>query len=204
MKEAKREFVFEIGSVPVYGEKRGSIFLKAEIKGKEKPFMPYSFTPEKFSISGVIGPMRNGDALGSCGQINDTVREHLEKREINFAKGWDRTKTFQLLEIWDEHHLNDLKAGCEHQRAAKWEDVRIDPAELPNSHANRDEKGILAMWVYPKETGKEDSHEKGLLTKPCEVCGYKFGTAWKTAPLPLDLLKTLERFQQSLRVPAWV
>lgn len=33
-------------------------------------------------------------------------------------------------------------------------------------------------WLHP------DEHPAGILGKPCPVCGYKYGTAWKYAPIP--------------------
>lgn len=63
------------------------------------------------SISGVIGPMQNGDAKGSCGQI---VME--EWKFLNYAEGWDDEKVTKFRKIWNRWHLNDMMAGCEHQR----------------------------------------------------------------------------------------
>lgn len=33
-------------------------------------------------------------------------------------------------------------------------------------------------WLRP------DEHPAGILCKPCPVCGYKYGTAWKYMPIP--------------------
>lgn len=46
----------------------------------------------------------------------------------------------------------------------------------------------------------EDS--RGLLGKPCEVCGYKYGTAWKTEKLSKNILHTLEALAETKIVPA--
>ena len=86
--------VVRIGTISVDGGKLGSrvtasIFCKIEYKD------------DKLSISGVVGPMRNGDALGSSGQIdmgfahrdpkdNDRrTTEPIKPEEITFAPGWD-------------------------------------------------------------------------------------------------------------------
>jgi hypothetical protein len=80
-----------------------------------------------------------------------------------------------------------MHAGCEHQRAEKWSDRRIDPAQLPaDCHANRDERGVLAVWV------KWDEHVDGLLMRPCYVCGYEYGSQWLYEPLPDGLEADLE------------
>ena len=98
--------------------RRGDVYCKVEFKD------------DKLSISGVIAPLPNGNALGGCGQI-DMEFEHRnpadnDKRyadnlimadDIKFAKGWDKEKRFDFLEVWKNWHLNDMQAGCEHQRA---------------------------------------------------------------------------------------
>lgn len=45
---------------------------------------------------------------------------------------------------------------------------------------------------------------RGLLGKPCEVCGYKYGHAWNTEKLPVNLLHTLEALAESKNIPAWI
>lgn len=103
----------------------------------------------------------------------------------------------RIKKVWERYHLNDMRGGCEHQRAAKWEDRRIPVAELPDSTAGRDKRGIVAIHVYPPEAKGQDFvsdskiHEKGLLTKPCPVCGYKYGTAWLYEPLPEEVVKEI-------------
>jgi hypothetical protein len=118
-----------------------------------------------------------------------------------------RQKTLRMIDIWRRWHLNGCHAGCVHQRAERWEDRRIDPAELPkNHHANQDERGVLAIWIYPLEasTGHfekgawiepgrfaprpEECHKDGLLTKKCPVCGYAYGSSWLREDLPQEII----------------
>jgi len=110
-----------IGTIKV-DNRIASIFIKAE------------FENGKFSMSGVIGPLSNGDALGGCGQINmefdhrnkkdndDRYSELITPDKITFANGWNAEKFYDLLDIWGKWHLNDMQAGCIHQRE-KW-DIR--------------------------------------------------------------------------------
>ena len=166
-----------------YCENRLPVFCKIEYK------------EGKLSISGVVAPTENGDAYEG-GQIYDSIAENLDF--FDFAEGWDKIKAFQFVEYWKEWHLNDLQAGCEHQRAEKWGDKRIDPKELPNSCANQDKNGILAIWVTPEE------HTKGLLGKPCPVCGYEYGTAWLTKEVPTSVLIWLNNLPASDKTPTWI
>lgn len=43
-----------------------------------------------------------------------------------------------------------------------------------------------AGWVKPSE------HPKGLLCKPCEVCGYAYGTGWKYQPIPGEVVEQIK------------
>lgn len=60
----------------------------------------------RLSISGVDGPMRNGDALGGCGQCIDALGSVTES-EVDVPR---------LRAVWERWHLNDMRAGCAHQR----------------------------------------------------------------------------------------
>jgi len=70
------------------------------------------FEGGKLSISGVEGPLSNGDCLGSCGQTQTPVKEIKE-----YAEGWDKDNHQRFLDEWKAWHLNDMRAGCQHQRA---------------------------------------------------------------------------------------
>ena len=85
------------------------------------------FEKGKLSISGVMGPMRNGDCRGGCGQIdmefahrnpadNDSRHSNpIKPEDITFAPGWDAELWYDFLDTWKHWHLNDMKAGCELQ-----------------------------------------------------------------------------------------
>ena len=76
-------------------------------------FVKVAFAGRKLSITGVEGPRANGDAWGGCGQIKLTT-----KHGIN--GDWTEEMVTKLSEIWEHWHLNDMRAGCEHQRAEGW------------------------------------------------------------------------------------
>lgn len=65
-----------------------------------------------------------GDRLSdpnTVGQIQDTIRREVLPRLSGLAQ---RERLARMLDIWDRWHLNDLRAGCEHQR----QDPAFDPA----------------------------------------------------------------------------
>jgi len=99
--------VFRIGKyTPSWRKRPADIFIKAEVKEGE------------LTISGVIGPLPSGNAVGGCGQINmefahrdpdDNDKRYdypIQPEAITFAPGWDREKWLDLLDIWERWHLN--------------------------------------------------------------------------------------------------
>lgn len=137
-------------------------------------------------------------------------------------------------------HLNDMRAGCEHQRAENWGDETLEVvsykltaeaikirkgAEAKSTNAaiasqaaelSETERALLSLdwWrdVYSPpdadsplsgmyEVSKRESkraswvnpheHPRGVLCKPCPVCGYKFGMAWLFEEVPTEVLDFL-------------
>jgi hypothetical protein len=77
------------------------------------------------SIRGVVGPMKNGDSRGGCEQVIMEFKEY-DKRgyyslaDITPAIHWTPEAIKFFFDVWDEWHLNDLQAACEHQRELGW------------------------------------------------------------------------------------
>ena len=81
-------------------------------------FVEVKYKKRRLSITGVIGPLRSGNAVGSCGQINGQFGQAgYELDALLYAPGWNRETFQRFLAAWRDWHLNDLHAGCEHQRA---------------------------------------------------------------------------------------
>jgi hypothetical protein len=173
------EKIIRIGKLGKYGDAFIHIIFKEGI----------------LSLTGVEGPLPRGNALGSCGQINIDLHS---SDLTEFAHNWDKLSVDNLLRIWDNWHLNDMRAGCKHQRDLKWEDKRINPEELPNGFVNRDEKGIFAIWVTEKE------HPKGLLMKKCPICDYPYGSKWLFEEVPQDVIDWLCELPETDIKPKWV
>lgn len=100
--------VLRLGTIETYGGSYMSVFVKVKFDGK------------RLSISGVEGPTHGGNAKGSCGQITISPQTYNK-----YAPGWDKAKASMLQKLWDRWHLNDMRAGCEHQRAEKWDKKRL-------------------------------------------------------------------------------
>lgn len=164
----------------------GNVFCKIEVKPKE---------PGKLvlSITGVEAPKRNGDA-SCCGQIADTLKQVLE-----FAPGWDKAMRDRFAEVWDRWHLNDTRPGCEHQRAEKWDERPIYPDQPTNTyvkHPDGNSGWNMLVWL-PVTKG-------GLLSAPCPICGYKYGSQWLYEPIPDDVISFLQGLPDTDINPPWV
>lgn len=183
--------------------------------------------------------------LSICGETEDSAGQIIGELEDLLKYGpneQQKTIIVKLRDIWERWHLNDMRPGCEHQRAwntsekieivsyrltreaskqqnqikrqaetdlketgtatisdlnrellsLPWQ-IKKDPAEVTSlfyrdCYEEHERETKTAGWVYPSE------HPKGLLCKPCEVCGYKYGSAWLKEEVPadvLDYLKTL-------------
>jgi len=218
-------------------------------------FCKISYKNGKLSISGVEGPMRNGNARGSCGQIIMGFKEFDDRgykslNDIEPAEGWTPELIKQFFDVWDVWHLNDMQAGCEHQRA-NWDtsekvevvtyhftreahQIRREAEKQAKVAASADVKARLSPeerallkapmsakqapdadsllygcyevdkretkavnWVHP------DEHPRGILCKPCEVCGYKYGSAWRKADVPKSVIDALDSLPDTDTTPAW-
>lgn len=110
--------IVRLGTIPhYYGvTSRVSAYCKIE------------YTAEgRLSISGVIGPRANGDAYGSCGQINMSLREPDGLKGYEPAPGWSLEMVHTFLEYWDAWHLNDMRAYDAEMKAAGWPDKATHP-----------------------------------------------------------------------------
>lgn len=271
--------VIRIGTVKV-GKSNQSVFCSIKFDGK------------CLSISGVVGPRKSGNCVGSCGQIN----MGFSSSDItSWAPGWNKEKLDRFLELWDKWHLNDMRAGCKHQRAENWGkekitlvDIEVETWRINLKDGTKEaivrmyhwyreckdvQKGVimkkdetpeqrkirmmrerskLAQFInhpttqpvlrffhkvftsalnnesyVPKDTVEESwyapngpikikteekytnwvhptEHPKGVLTKECPVCGYRYGSKWLLEDVPQDVLDWLFDLPKTDKVPAWV
>lgn len=162
-------------------------------------FVTVHWDGEELHFTGVEGPKRNGDAHGSCGQIEMHWRDDPECWTYG-SPDMPRERVKRLMELWDRWHLNHMKAGCEHQRADGWDKRPIDPTKPLNTYGKhfpgqRQDSWNMLTWVRP------DEHPEGLLTVPCPECGYKYGTAWLREEVPHDVLVELLTYPTSDKLP---
>jgi hypothetical protein len=86
---------------------------------------------DRLTLHGVEGALASGNCLGSSGQIDMHLRHEKLGEDYELVPPWTEEMFRKLLELWGKWHLNDLHAGCEHQRELGWEKESYDthPAE---------------------------------------------------------------------------
>ena len=105
---------FIAGTVPAYHYRTGQLALRPLWITVE---FELSQGKHRLSITGVHGPMSNGDCHGSSGQCTDTLQELIDGPEENITLPGGREAAIKLADIWRDWHLNDMRAHCEHQKA---------------------------------------------------------------------------------------
>ena len=134
---------------------------------------------DHLSITGETYLLRRVDSE-TCGQIDDDV--------LTLAHEQHSADIVRLVKIWRRWHLNDMQAGCEHQRADAWNKRPIDPDRPLTDYGyfgGRSTTWNMLIWVTKEE------HPDGLLSEPCPTCGYKYGSAWLHEPVPTSVVRKL-------------
>ncbi len=224
---------------PGKNSETGNLYITIEYKIKDGK--------GRLSITGVEGPRSNGDARGSCGQCI----ESLDRLESMYYQ-WTADDKIKLKNIWETWHLNDMKAGCEHQDADKvnwdtrkmiqvpkigygknykrasdlilkgvssWEEYQellseskmLELAHDNNKVANEEkikkavELGVLKVEFESKNACHtyEKEHSEGFLSKPCPICGWKWGNGWGYREVPAEVLKWLAGLPESDTPHPW-
>lgn len=229
------------------------------LRGKEAlydSFVKIEYDNGRLSMVGVVGPRSNGDCAGSAGQCVDSIRKGVP------TSAWTTEMLEKLCNIWDEWHLNDMRAYCQHQKELGWreqarEEITLyhycltDEAYKAKGNAEKEAlnslkegrtfvptkeqsffanlpygldvyeelSGELAQYYRPKKplyagdrgfTETElrgwvryDKTDKGLLCKPCPVCGYKYGTSWLKEDVPQEIIDWLFALPTTKSDPLW-
>lgn len=108
------------------------------------------------------------------GQCLDTIGKYVKTPKFK-----------EVLRLWQAYHLNDMHAECEHQRALGWRELAREYIKIEKRYSWDDEKKLRGWVDFEKD-------ERGLLGKPCPVCGYKYGHGWQYMEIPSDDLKKIK------------
>jgi hypothetical protein len=161
---------------------RDSVYLEASVRERDSG-------PEL----SIVAELRHDQSWAGGGQCLDAVRGVLDRGEL--APGIRAVDVRRLLDLWERWHLNGMRAGCEHQRAAGWDKRPIDPDQPLDSYGHFAAGASGPTWNMLTWVRRTE-HPHGLMCEPCWVCGYKYGTAWLYEALPDDVVPFLEEFGQ--------
>lgn len=123
---------------------------------------------KELSICGTLyrKGVKTDAAILSAGQNLDDVLTLTQ-----WQNPWTPDELVELHDIWKRWHLNDMRAGCEHQTKIVYESSRYGRRVNIN--------------------GTTEANE-------CPV-GYKYGSAWLYEPLPDDVIERIHVFQRRLK-----
>lgn len=90
-----------------------------------------------------------------------------------------------------------------------WLDIYEAPKEELAPHFELKKKALYPGDYGPTEKKRRgwvrfDESPLGILCKPCPVCGYKYGTAWKKEEVPQEVIDWLFALPETNKRPAWV
>jgi len=157
----------------------GSIYCTINLEEKKKGLC--------LSIVGVQGPWSNGDCVGPCGQIIDSLKEI-----TTYAEGWDKESVAFFCHIWERWHLNDMKAGS----PAQEDYLRDNPVSYtsPQTHYDQACKALGEVGLHPDMSIQVQRKEKDGTVR---TVGYAYGSQWLYEPLPSNVVNYLQSLHEN-------
>lgn len=125
------------------------------------------------SLTGVEDPSPNGNCHGSFGQINGNYRNGTACI-TRFIKPWSGKTWDRLLSIWDEWHLNDMFAYCEHLTKAEF----LRPLMVPKYVAANKLAHLIAKARRDLPSAKILLHINKILDRNREGCRCRHPDLW--------------------------
>ena len=139
-------------------------------------------------ITGVIGPKRNGDSKGPCGQIVEDLKD------AEFLPGIDG-KT--LIEVWERWHLNGMRAGSPDQEDYIRANPELFEVKYPVSHYENACGVLRSAGLDPSPNytlgylAELGTYWYNVLDNEKDV-PYKYGSGWLKEQLPLDVVEFIQ------------
>jgi len=123
---------------------------------------PKSATDDRivFSIMSSVWKPNRSDIIAGGQLRGDDLRGYIAVRLIG------KEKLNRILQVCDEWHLNDMKPGCEHQRASASHQAWFGGWS--------DYSGV--RMGYPR----------------CQCCGYSYGSKWLFEEMPAELIEEIK------------
>lgn len=153
------------------------------------------------------------DQIWQTWHLND-MRSHCEHQQ----KNWNLDKLVEVTTYGLQVNLHKL------MQQATWGELTVEqytdfknvmqqvkPIVIDHKYISDQDAQQLSQYIVPRKTElrhinwlRPDEHPEGILTKPCEICGYKYGTAHLMVNVPENILETLISYPDAKIKPAWV
>jgi hypothetical protein len=121
-------FDFTIGSIDTGYATRAVVTVEVEWSPPGDDSDHPATSDGRLSFSAYAKRLRARD-IDTGGQMQDELRHVVLEHALDFAPPWDEASVLALLDLWDRWHLNDMRVGCEHQRALGWRSYDAHPSE---------------------------------------------------------------------------
>jgi len=121
-------------------------------------------------------------------------------------RNWDTSKELEIpVYIWTTAFYNIMqRAESGEMPTHEYELFRIISKRVHDTLFDNNREHVTELMegncIKIKETKKQKAgwttqkeHPEGLLGKPCEICGYKYGSAWLLEPVPEEILEWLKK-----------
>jgi len=166
------------------------IELKHEDKSQKGVDGEEYHNPLVLSISDSIWQRDESDIL-TGGQGQDELRKALKEHKLEIGNGISNKEFEKLLDIWDNYHLNDMKAGTARQN------------EIIEKHKDEQKYKKYDQFLdRPKAILEDHDAQPDLETKGFGDEGYSYGSSWLYEPLPDDVVDFVKDFKSKLEFSA--
>lgn len=211
----------ELGTMPGDGwgyRSRLPVEIEVEIRDTEKgPELSICGDIWRPNRSDIVSGGQNLEEIGQAFPRDAKVQRIVEvwrrwhlntmRAGCEHQRDWDTGKMLTLYHYRTDYSDPAIKAAAKAEREAHEElrdgqtvtldeetrallnlpfEVVLAVDEAPAHYKLERRETKPAAHVYPTE------HPDGLLTKPCEVCGYRHGTSWLAEDLPPEIIEEVK------------
>lgn len=142
----------------------------------------------KWHLNDMNPSCEHQQALGWLDIAGESVKIYKWKLEYKTSRMQSDIQDKALENIKAKQHAIITKEQADILKLEYW--VKTETPEAPSKHYKPDQD----QHEETKKLGwlNESEHSRGILSKACPTCGYKYGSAWKERKLPGEVIAFLE------------
>lgn len=166
-------------------------------------YIKIEYKDGELSITGVMGPMSNGDCKGSAGQCIDTICELTDGwyiTEIN--EDFDEKTIKDIEKYWEKYHLNGMRPYNEEMKKLGWDklaekvincyDVRLK-REMRDKQKELEEKSKKELLENRKVEISEEEQKLWKLPFYRTIYAYNEDELWEKVDNDLYEIRGIEK-----------